>query len=606
MQEAFVAGYVEYLLVIFLPGIGFCELLGVWRDRDGLAERIAYAFGLGLAVDTLTFVVRTSGLTLSDIALQGIDTGTVYFAAVLGAGALVASLVLRRRFSMPVKPRALDFVLLLILLIQGVMALLYFQKYPIFPAYQSADYGVHVSYVQGLINGTTTSIPQGILYYGVHFQLASAFLLVGGEALVTVQRTMGILVVLSPLLFYLATSRTFDSRGAGLVATAIYALSGTLWLDSVFNSGLYANFFGILAALFLLVVFVDLSAKPKSVRLWIVFVGAVVMTYFSHYTVITVLPALLVIPVIQRFWSKGSVFGHLAPPLVAVAPGGVALLAIPGLFSKLVETAEAKGAVITGSTPVSDALSGWPFLHYLSLEVFSDIAFVFLLVFAAVYVFRGIHLKASIIFIPLVWFLLLLVAAPLDISAWRFSFEALIPLTLMAGFGVFSLVPKVGQSKTKRRRINTSTGYGRYLTALVVLAILLTPLLAVSWGERSLSDSISSTGPVAQAQQDVYDALYWLKDNTPAGASYLSVSDWRFTYSGLFFGRTTDYAFFSQPAGALTLAKHNGDKYVIVTNAVTVALPPEPGLFPWNNFQNSGELSLVYSNSDVRVFQIVQ
>ncbi len=586
--------------MVFLPGVGFGELLRVWRDDDPLVDRVAYAFGLGLAVDTLIFLIRTSGLRLSGIVLQGIDSGTIYFCIIAGLAALVVSIALRRRFAMPVKPKALDLGVLLVSLIQGAMILLYFQKHPIFPEYQSQDYSNHVLFAQGLIDGSYVSIPRGILYVGAHYQLAAALLTVGGEALITVQRTMAILVVLSPLLFYLATSRIFGSKGAGLVATIIYSLSGTIWFDSVFNSGLYANFFGMLASLFFVVGFVELTGRIRSRRMWFVFSVALVAMYFSHYTAITLLPALLAIPIIQYLRSRSNLFGFLAPSLASVAPGAVALVVYPGVFSRIITLAQEGGGTISGSTALSDALFAWPVLHYMSLEVFSDVAFVFLFIFAATYVYRGAFSKASLFFIPLVWFLSLLVAAPFGVSAWRFSFEALVPLTLMAGYGLFSLLPKVDPNRSRRKSVDS----GRYAKSAVVLVILLIPLLAISWGQLSVSDSISDTSTSAQAQQDVYNALYWLKDNTPTSSRYLSVSDWRLTYSGLFFGRTTDYSFASEPADALKFAKQNGDQFIIVTNVVTAQLPPVPSLFPWNNFQNSANLTMVYSNSDVRIFGV--
>jgi len=37
-----------------------------------------------------------------------------------------------------------------------------------------------------------------------------------------------------------------------------------------------------------------------------------------------------------------------------------------------------------------------------------------------------------------------------------------------------------------------------------------------------------------------------------------------------------------------------------------LSLPPVPALFPWNNFPNNstGNLTLVYQNPDVRIFEI--
>ena len=55
--EPSVLGYFVYLLFIFLPGLGFGELLNLWRSDEGLMERVGLARGLGLAVVTVVLMV---------------------------------------------------------------------------------------------------------------------------------------------------------------------------------------------------------------------------------------------------------------------------------------------------------------------------------------------------------------------------------------------------------------------------------------------------------------------------------------------------------------------------------------------------------------------
>jgi hypothetical protein len=43
-----------------------------------------------------------------------------------------------------------------------------------------------------------------------------------------------------------------------------------------------------------------------------------------------------------------------------------------------------------------------------------------------------------------------------------------------------------------------------------------------------------------------------------------------------------------------------------VTLFVTCSLPPDPQLFLWNTLMPSSNLTLVYSNPDVKVFQVVR
>ncbi|MFI5421441.1 MAG: hypothetical protein ACHQ1H_10790, partial [Nitrososphaerales archaeon] len=201
-SEAFWGGYVLYLLEIFLPGIGFGELFRIWRKEDSLIERLGIYFGLGLSIDTIVLMLRTSNLG----GLHGIDSVTIYGIILLGFVALAISIAKRRKFDFP-KPTRSDLFIGIFFLIQVIMLVLYFAKYPIFPEYQSQDYSVHVQLAQGLISGSVTSIPSGILYYGIHYQLASGILLVGGEPLITARYVMAILVILSQFLFYAAAKR---------------------------------------------------------------------------------------------------------------------------------------------------------------------------------------------------------------------------------------------------------------------------------------------------------------------------------------------------------------------------------------------------------------
>jgi hypothetical protein len=480
----------------------------------------------------------------------------------------------------------------------GVMVALYFAKYPIFPAFASQDPAVYVGIAQGLVSGAVTSIPGGVLYYGVHYQLASALLLVGGEPLVTVQGTMGVLVLLSPLMVYAASRRILASSRAGLVTVAVYVLSSTIWFDSVFNAGIYANFFGILACLFFLVAFLQIAEGIRNPRSWVVFSLALVMIYFSHYSSVTLFPALLILPLVRFAFEGRDVKRYFLSGLVALVPAVVALVAYPN-FPRILKLAfEGVGAqTLVGHTALSDALSAVPVMSYIAFVISDDAAFVLLLVLAGISVRSSIVSRRSSSLVPCLWFLSLVIVAPLNINAWRFSYEALVPLSIMAGYGISSLLPKPGQPKRGRM----GSGWGLNLKVALVLVLLLSPIVVGSWGEKEITDALTGTGTSAQIQQDVYSAMYWLKNNTPAGSRYLSVSDWRFVYTDLFFGRITDYSYAPAPSdGLFALAKQNGDQYIIVT------YPNYQAYLDYQAFyQASSGLSLIFSNNDVRIFKIV-
>jgi len=596
-------GYGLYLLEIFLPGVGIGELLCLWKREDCLAEKFGLALGLGLAFDTLILAARTSGVTILGETLRGADLPTIYFILGVGVATLAISWFRKRRLDFLGMPTWTDLAMALLTVALGTMVALYFAKYPIFPQLYSADQADHTSIVQGLISGTTTTLPGGVLYYGVHYQLASALLLVGGEPLVTVQRTMGLLVILSPLMVYVASKRIFASSKAGLLAAAIYVLSGAIWFGSVFDAGLYANFFGVIASLFFLVAFLQVAEGVRSSRCWVVFSFALTMIYFSHYASVTLFPALLILPMVVLVFEGRDVKRYMLLVVVALVPAAAALLTYPNLLSFLfgLVFGGTGGQTLLGHTVLSDALSAFPVMGYMALEVSNDVAFVLLLVLAVISVRHCIISRRSPSLVPCLWFLSLLIVAPFNPRAWRLSYEALVPLTIMAGYGISSLLPKSGQ--TKRRRMGS--GQGRNLTVALVIVLLISPIAVGSWWENGVTGALTDTSTLSQTQQNVYSAMYWLKNNTPAESSYLSVSDWRFVYTYLIFERTTNYTYAPTPAEGLALAKHNGEQFIIVTFFVTLQLPSNPSLYPWLNYQASSNLSLIFNNDDVRIFKIM-
>jgi hypothetical protein len=593
----FLPGYVLYVLEIMLPGIGVGELLGLWGGKS-MGERLGMALGLGLGVDTVVMLVKTSGLQVGGLALRGLGPSVPYFLIVAGSAAFVVSLAWRRRASIIVKPTWTDAFLSLVIFVLGGILWLYFQKYPIFPQYYSQDFAVHVQIAEGLISGSSTSVPAGALYYGVHYQLASAFLLVGGEHLVTARVTMALLVLLSPLLVFWAASEIAEDRRAGLAVAALYSLSGTIWYSGVLDSGLYPNFFGILAVLLLIGCYARLSSDLRSARLWLVFLLATVTAYFSHYTAITVVPALFVFPLIEVVRRGKTSWKLFVPPLVFAAPGLAGAAADPALVSRLIYLALQGGGRLVAQTPLSKALADAPVLSYMAVLTYDDVAFVTMMVLAAVSVLWG-RSKKGLYYVPLIWLVSLVLAAPISLDAWRFSYEGLVPFLIMAGFGFYLVLPKKG---FERKRRGASKSVWLVLTSMVLLLLL----VAGSWGTTVFSDSVGNPGQSSAVQAQVYDAIYWLGGHTPQNSTYLSVSDFRFIYSSLFIGRTTYYQFISEPLNATAEARTVGAEYVIVTKAVTENLPPVAQLFPWNNFptSSSSNLTLLYNTTDVRIYQI--
>jgi hypothetical protein len=333
------------------------------------------------------------------------------------------------------------------------------------------------------------------------------------------------------------------------------------------------------------------------------------MAYMSHYSTLTVLPAMLLAAGFQYvFHRKGGSEGRkfLLPAVVPIVPIAVLAAVYPGFVQHVLNLAIGGGGNVLGSTALSGLAGSVPVLQYMILEVYDDVAFVVLLFVAAVYLYRGVGARNALLFLPVFWLFAVLLTSPENINGWRFAFMAIVPLTLMAGPGIVNLFPSQAMvGATKKRQARTMSRSNRSRVGLI--AVVLVGLLVVgSWGTTMLSDSFTGTQVNDQAQDEVYQAIQWLGVHTPSNSTYLSVSDWRFTYSDIMIGRTTTYQFLSTPDQAIPFAQKMQIPYIIVTNAVTASIPPVASLFPWNNFPTSSNsnLTLVFSNPDVRVYQL--
>lgn len=624
-------GYTLYVLAIFLPGLGVGELLGLWRKGLGLSSRIAIAFGLGLSIDTFVILIRTSGITLFGATLLGVDLNTVYFLFWIGAIALIVSLILRKRFFFPVKPVFIDYALLVIIATQAIMIFLYFQRYPIFPAFDSGDFHDHVFEARDTIAGTIsfqrgstggpTGLeqyyypPHGILYEAVHYQLSIAFLLVNGTDLITSQVTMSIVVILGSLIFYLFAERLFKSPKVGLLSALIYAFTGMVWFNVVFDSGLDSNFYGILAILFFIVCLLIYFDSPKKLSSWIILILGFVNLAMSHFSVVTAFPAIAVYVLFRILSSKTKITSAIkyGLPLFLIAAGsGGILLLFPKISTTFVSVFRPGGNYVTGSTFLSNVLYGAPFLSYLALFVF-DIPFVALMVLTVISLYFALRRREFIAFsLPFVWFLSLAIGNISPGEAWRFSIVAIVPLTIIAGYGIYCLLERFGGkikvrvAKSARSPASSSLRSPSLWKVALILLITIVPLVIGSWGEQMVVNSLTNTSTASQQQTYVYNAIIWLGNNTPNDSSYLATSDWRFTYTDVLIGRETFYDNVSTPSAAILAATNDADQYIIVSQWIVGNTPPAPGQDPWSNFPHSTtqNLTLVYTNPDVEIFSL--
>jgi hypothetical protein len=582
-----------YLAAVLLPGFGAGELLGLWEKERTFMEALGYIIGLGFSINTVILFVGSSGLQIADIPLYGVTANMFYVIILGGLFLTILSAVRKKKFTTIPLPRRTDLLVVLFMLVQGGMIYLFFQKYPIFPEYNSVDFQGHANIVQSLLSGGS-SIPGGIFYFGVHFQLALGALLVGGPVLIVIQRVGAILAILGVPIVYLSASRIFLSKEAALVSSFLYAITASMWFGSLFNAGLYPNFFGILASLFFLAISSDIVRQGANWGRLITMFGSLSMLYLSHYSDVSIFPAVLIVPLVLLV-KRDLKATQLAPSLGIALPGIVAVALDPGLAGLLFGAVSNPGGIVVGGTFLSAILAPIPVIANMATETYYDLGFVLLVAFSLISAWKLMKERDAVKWMPVAWLVSVTVVAPLNAGAWRLSYVALVPLTLIASYGLASLFPKP-RGGTRRRGTDPRK-------VVVILALIL--LVSGSWGVTLSLDAATDTSVSSNAQQNVYNAIIWAGSNTTRG-TFLSVSDYRFLYSTQLIGRASFFQLASTPSQGISYAKSAGAAYIVVTKLVTASLPSEPSLFPWNNFPaaSNGNLTLVYSNSDVRIYKV--
>lgn len=596
-------GYVEFLLLLFLPGMAFMEIFQLGGDYS-FAERLGLCFGLSMAVDVLVLAFRTSGVLIGSQLMVGIFPGTLELMLGASVVALAAPVILRRRFTLWVKPERLDLYVLGLVLAQALLVVAHFYKYPIFPQFSSVDFTQHVEITASLQSGQTTMFPGGILYYGAHLLMASLVALSGDIVLVATQYAMGIIAVLSPLLVFVAVGSLVRSKRVGLVATLLYVSTGFVWFGSVFNAGLYANFYGILSILLLFAIVPAVLKQPRSTGVWVALALAVGSGYFSHYSYVTVIPALLALPVAIFVLERKVSLPAVAISAVVVVPGAVGAVLKPDLVTLLIQFVTASGgANITGNTFLTKYLAWWPVLRYVVAEVTDDLGAVVTLALAALGVYIVFRSKNPLAWVLVVWLLAILVVAPFSETAWRFSYMALVPLLILAAVGFDRLIPEqVDRRLRQRSKVVGRREERRWRLGALALVFLM--LFVDSWSWQLLADAATDGGASNQTQHGILLAMSWMDANTPPNANVASITDSDFDYYQLVYGRESGFAPLASPSEIV--AASNGTSaptYVVLTTYGNVALT-NGSENPFSVYPNDANFQLDYNESGVLIYQL--
>ncbi len=594
-------GYLEFVALLFLPGAAFIEIFKLGGEFS-FAERLGLAFGLSMAVDVLVLAFRTSGLLIGGQLMVGIFPGTLEL--MLGAAlvAFIAPVALRRKLTFYVQPTRTDLCVLGLVAAQALLVYAHFSKYPIFPEYQSADFLQHVQITADLQAGRLTMFPGGILYYGAHLLMGSLVSLSGDLVLVATQYAMWILTAFSPLLVFVAVNSVTQSRRVGLLASLLYVSTGFVWYGSVFDAGLYANFYGLLSMLLLFGLVPAVLRQPRSPGVWVAFLLALGSGYLSHYSFVTVVPALIALPLAFLFLEKRFSLVSMAVPAIAVLPGVTAAILRPDLVTLLLQFVQAQGGgSITGNTALSQYMAGWPVLRYTVVEITNDLASVVVLVLAAAGTYLAIRGKNPLTWMAVIWLVALLVVAPFSEAAWRFSYMALVPLLIVASVALDKIIPQWSPTMVKRSKMRAKRGTPPYRLALLGVVFLL--LVVNSWSWSLVADAATNNGATNQVQHGILVSMQWMNSTLPRPSNIVSVTSFDYNYFFLLFGRGSGYAPLATP-DEIAFASNGSatPTYVVLTKIATVTVPPDQN--PFSLYPSDSRFQLVYNSSGVFIYKL--
>jgi len=595
-------GSIPYLAMLLSIGLLLLKLCKV--DTEDLSESLGLSFALGLAFTTLVVSVLTLGSIVPGITLAGL-TGYESYTMLIPSIALLAIMRLRGKRLLP-KPTKGDIIPLASLAFLGIVLLLHFTKYPIFPKYSSVDFEWHVKLSQELANGSYTLIPSGILYYGAHAQSALLHQLNGGLPLADTQLTMAVLTLLSPLLIYATSKGIFMDTYTAQLTSLAYVATGFIWYGSVFNAGLYSNFYGILAGLSLVALLAKMLKEPSKL-LWLLYLMLILNLYVSHYSsllLILSLPIAAVVAILKR-----SITPKQSPPFIApLAIGALGATVHPSMVGSLLSFLSPTGyEALTGDTALSMQLSSAPVMRYLAGVITQDLATTLLILLALLALPKLYRNPKPLTTLPTAWLGLTLLTAPPGPTAWRFSYAALTPLLLLAGTQLSQYKPPQhtkAPTRTKglRSRLGTLQPQAR---GLATLTLILLALSTYGWTHLALADTLKDNQLHRMGQLELLKAIDWIKENTPPNSRFLIITDWRLErYLEPLTGRHATMLFLAKPDQAITKAYMEGYQYIVLTRVVPAEVPQDPEQNPLNTYPKEPALKLAYQNQNVLIYTL--
>ncbi len=524
-------------------------------------------------------IVHVIGLTLVlAITLSFMEfaiAGGVSFISLI-SGLILATVIthyIRRYYVKQEGCGASKLALTLALLYAFVIISTYY-VYPIFPANQSADFLVYIKRSIVFALGKATFKNLITLHPAIYLLLGTVLSLNILNPLFLTRGFMLLLTILNIPLIYVVSEKLYGKL-VGEISLLLSIFINIFWYYTVIITGLYANFLGLMLALYLLYLITEYFESGHRIFLALALPTTLIML-LSHETTFAILLALWLSSIYDVVAGRNlglvKISAILATPLaltVLLAPASLKFLGdfIVNYVLKF-KTMSLRVMLITPVNPIYNTLKTIsPMLaNIFSTTGLSGLTLTILCL--AHGTLLALRKRKGLQLIPWFWILILFATSYFTEEAWRLALNSLTPITIFSSSTVKAVVLKVMSKINSIKLVGKTKSILKYeLVAFTIILLFITSNISLT-----LAYNYCKISEKHKQQYGILEAMEWIKENTPENAKIVSIARWQFMYLPYITNRTFigDYALTPKELIREVLRNHltNNLIYVAVWNKV--------------------------------------
>ena len=523
-------------------------------------------------------IVHVIGLTLVlAIAISFMEfaiVGRVSFISLI-SGLILATVITHyiRRYYVKQEGRGASKLALTLALLYAFVIISTYYVYPIFPANQSADFLVYIERSIVFATGEATFKNLITLHPAIYLLLGTVLSLNILNPLFLTRGFMLLLTILNIPLIYMVSKKLYGKL-VGELALLLSIFINIFWYYTVIITGLYANFLGLMLALYLLYLIAEYFRSKHRIFLVLALPTTLVML-LSHETTFAILLALWLSSIYdvaaRRNLKLVKTSAILSSPLVLVvllAP--VSIRFLEDFIMNYILRFKTMTLRVMLITPVNPIYSTLKIISPMLANIYSSAGLSGLTI-TILCLFYGVLLmfkrREGLQLTPWFWILTLLLTSYFTMEAWRLALNALTLVTILSAAIVRSLalktVSKIDSIKLTEG-IKIALKYELAVFTIVLLFVTSNISLTLTYNYCRISEK-------HQQQYGILEAMEWIKENTPENAKIASIARWQFMYAPYMINR-----------------KHIGD-YALDPNQLFNYLKPvfnETYIVVWNKIHN--------------------